>query len=90
MSEAGAGAAGPGDAFTEREAKDPGGQIGGSGYQHRDKAASTCWLLPENLRWHCYEPGQFCSTARHGETGGAGNGEAIKCETTDLGSILHR
>ena len=29
---------------------------------------------------NCYEPGEFCSTADHGVTGVAGDGEAIICE----------
>ena len=32
---------------------------------------------------NCYEPGEFCRKADHGESGVAGNGEAIICEDND-------
>lgn len=33
----------------------------------------------------CYEAGEFCSSAEHGETGVAGDGAAIKCEPPSSG-----
>ncbi len=45
--------------------------------------------FPKTSSGNCYEPGEFCSTAEHGETGVAGDGKAIKCENTDPGSTWH-
>ena len=50
-------------------------------------AASGCY--PKTSSGNCYEPGEFCSAAEHGETGVAGDGKAIKCENTDPGSTWH-
>lgn len=50
-------------------------------------APSGC--SPKTSSGNCYEPGEFCSTAEHGETGVAGDGKAIKCENTDPGSTWH-
>lgn len=44
---------------------------------------------PKTSSGNCYEPGEFCSTAEHGETGVAGDGKTIKCENTDPGSTWH-
>jgi len=35
---------------------------------------------PKTSSGNCYEPGEYCSTADHGMTGVAGNGEPIICE----------
>lgn len=35
---------------------------------------------PLSSSGHCYEPGEFCSDADHGQSGVAGDGEAIICE----------
>ena len=35
---------------------------------------------PTTSSGNCYKPGEFCSTAEHGETGVAGDGETITCE----------
>jgi hypothetical protein len=35
---------------------------------------------PTTSSGNCYEPGELCSIAEHGETGVAGDGETIKCE----------
>jgi len=40
-------------------------------------AAAGCY--PKTSGGNCYEPGEFCSTAEHGETGVAGNGKTITC-----------
>jgi phosphatidylserine/phosphatidylglycerophosphate/cardiolipin synthase-like enzyme len=42
---------------------------------------ATCH--PQTSSGHCYEPGEFCSTAEHGETGVAGDGETIECVDRD-------
>lgn len=34
---------------------------------------------PTTPSGNCYEPGEFCSTAEHGETGVAGDGKTITC-----------
>jgi hypothetical protein len=39
---------------------------------------ASCY--PTTSSGNCYEPGEFCSTADHGMTGVAGNGEKIACE----------
>lgn len=39
---------------------------------------SGCY--PKTSSGHCYEPGEYCSTADHGMSGVAGDGEAIACE----------
>lgn len=44
---------------------------------------------PKTSSGNCYEPGEFCSAAEHGQTGIAGDGKAIKCENTDPGSTWH-
>jgi hypothetical protein len=35
---------------------------------------------PKTSSGNCYEPGEFCSKAEHGETGVAGDGKTITCE----------
>ena len=50
-------------------------------------APSGCY--PKTSGGNCYEPGEFCSAAEHGETGVAGDGKAIECENTDPGSTWH-
>jgi hypothetical protein len=44
-------------------------------------AASGCY--PKTPSGGCYEPGEFCSRAEHGETGVAGDGKTIVCR--DIG-----
>lgn len=44
---------------------------------------------PKTPSGGCYEPGEFCSEAEHGETGVAGDGKTITCENTDPGSTWH-
>lgn len=44
---------------------------------------------PTTSSGNCYEPGEFCSSAEHGETGVAGDGKSITCENTDPGSTWH-
>lgn len=44
---------------------------------------------PKTSSGNCYEPGEFCSTAEHGQTGVAGDGKTITCENTDPGSTWH-
>lgn len=44
---------------------------------------------PKTPSGGCYEPGEFCSAAEHGETGVAGDGKTITCENTDPGSTWH-
>ena len=44
---------------------------------------------PKTPSGGCYEPGDFCSSAEHGETGVAGDGAQIECENTDPGSTWH-
>ena len=41
---------------------------------------------PKASSGNCYEPGEFCSSAEHGETGVAGDGKTIKCEPPSSGS----
>lgn len=41
---------------------------------------------PKASSGNCYEPGEFCSSAEHGETGVAGDGKTIKCEPPASGS----
>jgi hypothetical protein len=43
-------------------------------------AAPPASCYPTTSSGNCYEPGEFCSTADHGMTGVAGNGERIVCE----------
>lgn len=50
-------------------------------------APAGCY--PKTSSGNCYEPGEFCSTAEHGETGVAGDGKTINCENTDPGSTWH-
>lgn len=38
---------------------------------------------PKTSSGNCYEPGEYCSTADHGMTGVAGNGEPIICENNN-------
>ncbi len=40
-------------------------------------AAARCY--PKTSSGNCYEPGEFCSTAEHGEAGVAGDGKTITC-----------
>lgn len=44
-------------------------------------AAAGCY--PKTPSGGCYEPGEFCSKAEHGETGVAGDGKTILCR--DIG-----
>ena len=41
---------------------------------------------PKASSGNCYEPGEFCSSAEHGETGVAGDRKTIKCEPPSSGS----
>jgi hypothetical protein len=50
-------------------------------------SAASCY--PTTPSGNCYEPGEFCSTAEHGETGIAGDDKTITCENTDPGSTWH-
>ena len=52
-------------------------------------SAPPAGCYPKTSSGNCYEPGEFCSTAEHGETGVAGDGKTIKCENTDPGSTWH-
>ena len=38
---------------------------------------------PKTSSGNCYEPGEYCSTADHGMSGVAGDGEAIVCENNN-------
>jgi hypothetical protein len=44
---------------------------------------------PKTPSGNCYEPGEFCSSAEHGQSGIAGDGKSITCENTDPGSTWH-
>jgi phosphatidylserine/phosphatidylglycerophosphate/cardiolipin synthase-like enzyme len=46
-------------------------------------APSPAACHPRTGSGNCYEPGEFCSTAEHGETGVAGDGETIVCTDHD-------
>jgi hypothetical protein len=50
-------------------------------------AQAGCY--PKTPSGNCYEPGEFCSSAQHGETGVAGDGKTITCANTDPGSTWH-
>jgi hypothetical protein len=41
--------------------------------------ATSAGCYPKTSSGNCYEPGEFCSTAEHGETGVAGDGKTITC-----------
>lgn len=41
--------------------------------------AAPVGCYPKTSSGNCYEPGEFCSTAEHGETGVAGDGRTITC-----------
>lgn len=41
-------------------------------------APASCY--PKTGGGNCYEPGEFCSKAEHGETGVAGDGKTITCQ----------
>ena len=41
-------------------------------------APASCY--PKTSGGNCYEPGEFCSKAEHGETGVAGDGKTIICQ----------
>ncbi len=41
--------------------------------------AATAGCHPRTPSGNCYEPGEFCSAAEHGETGVAGDGKMITC-----------
>jgi hypothetical protein len=43
-------------------------------------APTSAACYPLSSSGNCYEPGEFCSDADHGEPGVAGDGEAITCE----------
>jgi hypothetical protein len=38
---------------------------------------------PKTDAGNCYEPGEFCRAADHGDNGVAGDGKAIRCEDND-------
>ncbi len=44
-------------------------------------SAGGCY--PTTSSGHCYEPGEFCKTSQHGESGIAADGEAITCDDND-------
>jgi hypothetical protein len=44
---------------------------------------------PQTPSGGCYNAGELCSAAEHGEVGVAGNGAQITCENTDPGSTWH-
>jgi hypothetical protein len=46
--------------------------VGGS-----SSGGSGCY--PKAPSGNCYEPGEFCSAAEHGQTGVAGDGKTITC-----------
>jgi len=50
----------------------------------RTTAAAGCY--PKTPSGGCYEPGEFCSKAEHGETGVAGDGRTIVCR--DIGYTI--
>ena len=50
----------------------------------RTTAATGCY--PKTPSGGCYEPGEFCSKAEHGETGVAGDGKTIVCR--DIGYTI--
>ena len=50
----------------------------------RTTAAAGCY--PKTPSGGCYEPGEFCSKAEHGETGVAGDGKTIVCR--DIGYTI--
>lgn len=41
--------------------------------------AASAGCYPKTGSGNCYEPGEFCSTAEHGQTGVAGDGKTITC-----------
>jgi hypothetical protein len=41
--------------------------------------AAPAGCYPKTSSGNCYEPGEFCSKAEHGETGVAGDGKTITC-----------
>jgi hypothetical protein len=41
--------------------------------------AAPAGCYPKTPSGNCYEPGEFCSAAEHGETGVAGDGKTITC-----------
>ncbi len=41
--------------------------------------AAPAGCYPKTSSGNCYEPGEFCSAAEHGETGVAGDGKTITC-----------
>jgi len=41
--------------------------------------AAPAGCYPKTSSGNCYEPGEFCSTAEHGETGVAGDSKTITC-----------
>ncbi len=41
--------------------------------------AAPAGCYPKTSSGNCYEPGEFCSRAEHGETGVAGDGKTITC-----------
>jgi hypothetical protein len=41
--------------------------------------AAPAGCHPRTPSGNCYEPGEFCSAAEHGETGVAGDGNTITC-----------
>jgi hypothetical protein len=44
-------------------------------------SGSSCY--PVAASGNCYEPGEYCSNADHGDTGVAGDGKSITCEDND-------
>jgi hypothetical protein len=41
--------------------------------------AAPTGCYPQTPSGNCYEPGEFCSDAEHGQTGVAGDGKTITC-----------
>ncbi len=52
-------------------------------------AAAPAGCFPKASTGNCYEPGEFCSSAEHGQSGIAGDVKSITCENTDPGSTWH-
>lgn len=50
-------------------------------------AAVACH--PQTSGGNCYEPGEFCSKAEHNESGVAGDGKSITCESPSSGTTWH-
>jgi hypothetical protein len=46
-------------------------------------AATQSGCYPHSSKGTCYEPGEYCPKADHGESGIAGDGKSITCEDVD-------